>query len=107
MLLDSSGKLTWKNIPASSNPYNVVVKCSNTFGESVLKFNISVPPSYTATLDDIAKGPFVQTRSVLISGKINWMMDNPYIKNSQIPVILQYVQMFQKCDQSIINQSFN
>ncbi|KAI0242540.1 hypothetical protein LSAT2_012906 [Lamellibrachia satsuma] len=79
--------ITWTAM-ARADPYTVVVKVTNSIGSDQMTFDIVVRPSYKAVLDAVPSGPFLQASSVMISGKVVFLVSNSSLMGTDVPVTI-------------------
>ena len=82
-----SGAITWTAV-ARDEPYTVVVKTENYIGSDLVTFNIVVGLSYKVVLDPVPSGPFMRASSVMISGKIEYLVSNSSLLGTDVPVTI-------------------
>ena len=82
-----SGAITWTAV-ARDEPYTVVVKTENYIGSNQVTFNIVVGLSYRVVLDPVPAGPFLRASSVMISGKIEYLVSNSSLMGTDVPVTI-------------------
>jgi len=83
-----SAAITWTAV-ARAEPYTVVVKVTNSIGSDQLTFTVVVRPSYKAVLDPLPSGPFRRASSVMISGKVVFLVANSSLVGSKVPVTIK------------------
>ena len=79
--------ITWTAM-ARADPYPVVVKATNSIGSDQMTFDIVVRPSYKAVLDAVPSGPFLRASSVMISGKVVFLVSNSSLMGTDVPVTI-------------------
>ena len=77
--------ITWVAI-ARALPWHFAIRATNEFGSGSMQFDISVMPSYTASVDQLPRGPFRSSVSVLISGKVNFVESDSPLDGKSVPV---------------------
>ncbi|KAI0216744.1 hypothetical protein LSAT2_031295 [Lamellibrachia satsuma] len=79
--------ITWTAV-ARADPYTVVVKVTNSIGSDQMTFDIVVRLSYKAVLDAVPSGPFLRASSVMISGKVVFLVSNSSLMGTDVPVTI-------------------
>ena len=83
-----SAAITWKAV-TRAEPYTVVVKATNSIGSDRMTFTVVVRRSYKAVLDPLPSGPFRRASSVMISGKVVFLVANSSLVGSKLPVSIK------------------
>ena len=79
--------ITWTAM-ARADPYTIVVKATNSIGSDQMTFDIVVRPSYKAVLDAVSSGQVPRDSSVMIRGKVVFLVSNSSLIGTKVPVTI-------------------
>ena len=79
--------IAWQAV-ARAEPYDVVVKARNRIGSDQVTFSVVVRPSYKVVLDPVPSGPFLRAPSVMISGTVEFLVNNSSLDGTDLPVTI-------------------